>query len=107
MNAQHRRPEQSRIRCESITNHAFILSVANEIDRETIYRLRHQIYAQELGQHRVNSEGRLCDRLDQRNIYLVAKLDGQLAGFISLTPPPTNSQPADQNHKHYSVDKYV
>src|SRR5882672_7519662 len=74
------------------------LSVASELDRETIYRLRHEVYAQELGQHNVNAAARLRDVLDDANIYLVAKIAGQIAGFISITPPG----PAG-----YSIDKYA
>lgn len=74
------------------------LSVAGEQDREAIYRLRHEVYAHELRQHETNPSGRLQDRLDDGNVYLVAKIAGQIAGFISLTPPGRGD---------YSVDKYV
>ena len=76
----------------------FTLAIATETDRETIYRLRHTVYARELGQHAENPQGRLRDTLDDWNIYLVAKVNGEIAGFISITPP---GQPG------YSMDKYV
>ena len=66
-------------------------------DMEGIYRLRHEVYASELGQHRENEDGILTDELDSFNSYIVAKVGGALAGFISLTPPGGAS---------YSVDKY-
>ncbi|PYJ02592.1 MAG: hypothetical protein DME25_15645 [Verrucomicrobia bacterium] len=75
-----------------------VLSVAGEPEREAIYQLRHEVYARELGQHSTNSTGRLRDALDDGNIYLVAKIAGQIAGFISLTPP---------GKVGYSIDKYV
>ena len=76
----------------------FVLSVATESDRETIYQLRHEVYARELGQHAANSAGRLRDALDEGNIYLVVKVADEIAGFISITPP---------DRPGYSIDKYV
>jgi histidinol-phosphate/aromatic aminotransferase/cobyric acid decarboxylase-like protein/GNAT superfamily N-acetyltransferase len=75
----------------------FTLSLATDEDREMIYRLRHDVYACELGQHAVNGNGRLTDALDGLNIYLVAKLGREIAGFISITPP---------GQAAYSIDKY-
>src|ERR1041385_1590092 len=74
-----------------------VLTQADAPDRESIYRLRHEVYARELGQHALNAAASLRDALDGGNVYLVAKLEGQIAGFISITPPGGN----------YSVDKYV
>lgn len=74
-----------------------VLDVASPADREAIYRARHDIYARELGQHAANPAGRLRDALDDGNLYLVARAGGELAGFISLTPPGSAA---------YSIDKY-
>jgi histidinol-phosphate/aromatic aminotransferase/cobyric acid decarboxylase-like protein len=74
------------------------LAVANDLQRADIYALRHQVYAGELGQHPENDSGVLRDSLDDHNLYLIASLVGQLAGFISVTPPGGPS---------YSIDKYV
>src|SRR5258706_5298667 len=79
-------------------HHNIVLSVATNQDRECIYRLRHEVYARELGQYASNQAGCLGDALDDGNIYLVAKTAGQLAGFVSLTPP---------GEAGYSIDKYV
>ncbi len=75
-----------------------VLSVADAYDRDAIYRLRHEVYARELGQHAANTANRLRDALDDWNIYLVAKVAGKIAGFVSLTPP---------GRAGYSIDKYV
>ncbi|MBZ5686150.1 MAG: aminotransferase class I/II-fold pyridoxal phosphate-dependent enzyme [Acidobacteriia bacterium] len=72
------------------------ISLAYADDRPAIYRLRHQIYALELGQHHPNPEQQLSDSLDAFNVYVKAAVDGRIAGFVSITPP---------GH-HYSVDKY-
>jgi len=73
------------------------IAPATDADRDTIYRLRHAIYAVELGQHAPNAEGRLRDSLDAFNAYLVAREDSEVVGFISITPPGNPS---------YSIDKY-
>jgi histidinol-phosphate/aromatic aminotransferase/cobyric acid decarboxylase-like protein len=64
------------------------LAVAGDEDRELIYRARHDVYGLELRQHAANGDARLTDALDAWNVYLVAKVEGVLAGFISITPPP-------------------
>lgn len=74
------------------------LTVASAADREQIYCLRHQIYADELHQHPANTHGRLTDALDAHNTYLVARVGDTLAAFVSLTPPSAPS---------YSIDKYI
>ena len=66
---------------------SFVLGLADAADREEIVRRRHEIYARELGQHAVNLTGALRDPLDAVNIYLTARCAGEIAGFISLTPP--------------------
>lgn len=54
------------------------------------------MYASEWG-NTVRTEGRLTDSLDGFNSYVVARVDGVLAGFVSITPPDGGT---------YSVDKY-
>jgi histidinol-phosphate/aromatic aminotransferase/cobyric acid decarboxylase-like protein len=76
----------------------FIVRLADQNDRVEIYRLRHEVYARELGQHPVQSGGSLSDDLDEFNVYLVAVSRGEIAGFISITPP---------GFGRYSVDKYI
>lgn len=73
------------------------VTLANPEDREIIYRLRHEVYANEIGQHSPNELGRLTDALDAANEYLIVRRKGQIAGFISVTPPSAG---------HYSIDKY-
>jgi histidinol-phosphate/aromatic aminotransferase/cobyric acid decarboxylase-like protein/GNAT superfamily N-acetyltransferase len=73
------------------------LALATERDREAIYAIRHQVYARELGQHAPNADARLTDALDAVNVYLVARIGGTVAGFVSITPP---------GDAGYSIDKY-
>src|ERR1700693_2439682 len=74
-----------------------VLGLAHADDREEIYRLRHEIYARELGQHSTTQAGALRDHLEEGNIYLTARCGGEIAGFISITPP---CAPV------FSIDKY-
>ncbi|GGK67248.1 hypothetical protein GCM10010126_28410 [Planomonospora parontospora] len=69
-----------------------------DADREWIYRLRHEVYARELGQHPANDAGQLSDEFDEGNVYIVAVHQGHPAGFISVTPPWAG---------RYSIDKYL
>lgn len=78
--------------------HRLIVRVATQQDRETIYRLRHEVYARELRQHHANDAGRLTDALDAFNLYLVIAEGDMLAGFVSITPPGSPS---------FSIDKYL
>ncbi len=71
---------------------------ASAADRQDIYRLRHEVYAVELGQHPTTGDGRLTDALDASNVYLVAARGDELVGFVSVTPPWAGA---------YSVDKYL
>ena len=75
----------------------YVIALADDHDRDQIARLRHEVYARELGQHAANPAGRLRDALDDYNIMLVARVDGRIAGFISVTPPQRGP---------YSIDKY-
>ncbi|MGD0628293.1 MAG: histidinol-phosphate transaminase [Terracidiphilus sp.] len=74
------------------------ISMATPTDRPAIYAMRHDVYAVELGQHPQNAEGMLSDPLDAFNEYIVAHVDGELAAFISITPP---------GFGRYSIDKYA
>ena len=85
----------------------YTIRPANDRDREQIYQLRHDVYARELGQHPVNAEERLTDALDAYNLYFVVKSGDELAGFISITPPPSACGFDHFRQNHYSIDKYV
>jgi histidinol-phosphate/aromatic aminotransferase/cobyric acid decarboxylase-like protein/GNAT superfamily N-acetyltransferase len=79
------------------------LRVATDADREAIYRLRHDVYAAELGQHHVNDAGQLRDRIDAYNMYIVALVDDAVVGCIAVTPPPP---PGADRVGWYSIEKY-
>src|SRR6266581_392964 len=95
MNVETLAPQPSSPSDQPISQARINLSVATDADREALYRLRHEVYARELRQHLVNSAGCLRDALDESNIYLIAKVDGQIAGFISITLPGPHGYPID------------
>jgi histidinol-phosphate/aromatic aminotransferase/cobyric acid decarboxylase-like protein/N-acyl-L-homoserine lactone synthetase len=72
--------------------------LANAGDRQVIYRLRHEIFARELGQHATNEAGLLTDPLDAFNTYIVISAGDRIVGFVSITPP---------GGPGYSIDKYL
>lgn len=66
------------------------IALATEEDRDCIYRMRHAIYAEELGQHAANSKHRLTDSLDAFNLYFVATAGGFSATSAACcSPSPT------------------
>lgn len=74
------------------------IALATQSDRPSIYRMRHDVYANELGRHVVQQDAMLSDHLDESNTYIVATMSGELAGFISITPPEVG---------RYSIEKYL
>jgi histidinol-phosphate/aromatic aminotransferase/cobyric acid decarboxylase-like protein/N-acyl-L-homoserine lactone synthetase len=90
-------PADSTTREDPVADAMTVLTLADARDREEIYRIRHEVYATELGQHPENAAGRLTDSLDAVNTYLVARRAGVLLGFVAVTPP---------NETGYSLDKY-
>jgi histidinol-phosphate/aromatic aminotransferase/cobyric acid decarboxylase-like protein/predicted GNAT family N-acyltransferase len=74
------------------------ISVAGANELESIYRLRHDVYATELGQYESRSDESLPDTGDVASVYIAASLDGKLAGFVGITHP---------NSPQYSVDKFL
>ena len=74
------------------------ISVATTADRSEIYRMRHDVYAEELRQYESSPDGVMPDSTDINSVYITALVDKTLAGFVGITPP---SSPC------YSVDKYL
>lgn len=74
------------------------LRAADAADGPWIHRLRHRVYAEELGQHQANPAAELYDALDGLNTYLVAARGDQRVGFVSITPPWAG---------RFGLDKYL
>jgi histidinol-phosphate/aromatic aminotransferase/cobyric acid decarboxylase-like protein/GNAT superfamily N-acetyltransferase len=74
------------------------------VKRGDIYRARHEVYAEELGQYPESPTGELTDSTDAYNTYIVATRAGILQGFVAITPPghrkaleKHGAQPVDPN----------
>lgn len=74
------------------------ISMANISDLKAVYRLRHDVYAAELGQYALRPDSSLPDATDIKSLYIIASVDGKLVGFVGVTPP---------NSLRFSVDKYL
>ncbi|MGZ4963280.1 MAG: aminotransferase class I/II-fold pyridoxal phosphate-dependent enzyme [Limisphaerales bacterium] len=79
------------------TKRRITISIATAEQRERIYQIRHDVFADELHQHAPNVTGKLTDQLDAFNAYIVAEIGSELVGFVSITPPG----------RTYSIDKYI
>lgn len=66
-----------------------MIRIANAQDWDAIARLNHDTFAVELGQYTPNEQGRMTDRRHDTNIYLVAYVQDELAGMLSITLPST------------------
>jgi histidinol-phosphate/aromatic aminotransferase/cobyric acid decarboxylase-like protein/GNAT superfamily N-acetyltransferase len=75
-----------------------VISIASKTDRDKIYKIRHEVYGTELMQHPENKSKIFRDKLDDFNTYICAKINKEIVGFISITPPEKDT---------YSIDKYL
>jgi len=74
------------------------LSLATDRQRVEIDRIRHDVYAKELGQFDTQPTETLADRPEVKSIYVAAFENEKLVGFIGITPPGS---------PRYSVDHYL
>jgi len=72
------------------SNPKISISIAINDDIEILKKIPYDIYNKELLQEQTN-------KVDEFNTYIVAKINSQIVGFISLTPASNNN---------YSIDKY-
>lgn len=74
------------------------IAIASAVQREMVYRLRHDVYAAELGQYATRTDGRLPDTDELTSTYIIATDDDNLVGFVGITSPGS---------ARYSVDRYL
>lgn len=64
------------------------VELAQPADMDEVFRLNHQVYAEELGQDAVDLERhRLVDPRANESVYIVAKERGRVIGMVALTLP--------------------
>ncbi len=61
---------------------------ATAMDREQIHRLNYQTFVRELPQHADAGDGRLVDKFDAKNQYLMAVKDSALVGMLAAHDQP-------------------
>ncbi len=83
---------------DSIFSDKLSISSADIADKEAVFKLRHDVYAVELGQFNVSADGKVPDGAQVESEYIVAKIGKKIVGFVGVTPP---SSP------QYSLEKYV
>ena len=74
------------------------ISIADAESIHAVYHMRHDVYASELGQYEERMDALLPDASDINSIYITASVNGELAGFVGVTPP---------NSPRYSLEKYL
>ena len=65
------------------------IRIATEQDWDAISQLIHNTYALELGQYAANQSERITDRFHPTNLYIVAYVQDELVGMLSMTLPST------------------
>lgn len=75
-----------------------VLLLASDDERMDVYRSRHDVYALELRQYESRPDGVLPDAENLDAQYIIASIDGEMAGFIGITPPGS---------PRFSVDRYM
>jgi GNAT superfamily N-acetyltransferase len=55
---------------------------------EQVFRLNHDVFAEELAQHQGDESGRLVDKFHDKNVYYVAVHDERVVGMIALHDRP-------------------
>jgi histidinol-phosphate/aromatic aminotransferase/cobyric acid decarboxylase-like protein len=80
------------------SNRVILIRLSSDDDRARVATMRHEVYASELGQYPTNDEGTIVDAGPQEWVEILAEMDGELAGFVRVTPPTAHS---------YSLDRYA
>ena len=80
------------------------IAVANTSRQRAVYRMRHEVYAAELGQYESLPSGSLPDATDVKTVYITACIGGKVVGFVGITPP---SSPCFSLEKRLSPDEIL
>ncbi len=68
-------------------NDKLSISVASLRDIDSVYSLRHEVYADELGQYEKNKNKSLIDNHQVKSTYILANQNKKLVGFVGVTSP--------------------
>lgn len=82
---------------------ALTVKIATQDEFDKIYKLNHEIFADEIPQHEKRADGKLIDAFHEKNTYIVA-LDGEeLIGMVCYNP----LRPFSLDKKMEDLDKYL
>lgn len=70
---------------------------------EQIYELNYQTFVLEIPQHPENTQGRLVDRFDQENQYIIALKDQEVIGMIAIRA----KRPFSLDEKLQNIDRFL
>lgn len=70
---------------------------------EEIHRLNYRTFVEEIPQHERNAEHRLVDKFHEKNTYLIALLDRELAGMMAVN----TRRPFSLDEKMDDLDAYI
>ncbi len=79
-------------------NTRLTIAQVSKSDQTAVNRIRHDVYASELEQFDLLESGSLPDRPEVISTYIKCECEGELIGFVGITPP---SSP------QYSIDHYI
>ena len=83
-----------------------VKTAVTEAEKEAIYRLRYEIYIEELGDHEKTDDGSLFDEMDSQARLLMA-LDGEeLVGTLRINWPGDGPFPP-KFYKYYDLDRFL
>lgn len=78
--------------------------VASEPEEmEQIYKLNYETFVKEIPQHEKNQSGRLIDKFDQDNVYMIAKDGREVIGMIAVRA----NRPFSLDEKVDALDDYL
>ncbi|MEZ4722978.1 MAG: GNAT family N-acetyltransferase [Flavobacteriales bacterium] len=76
---------------------------ASQDEFDKIHQLNHQVFAEEIPQHRKTSDGKLIDPFHDLNKYIVAMRDAELIGMVCYN----NQRPFSLDKKLNDLDSYL
>ena len=80
-----------------------IYKIANTAEEyEQIFKLNYETFVDEIPQHEKNETKKLKDKFHDKNIYIIAKKEGEVVGMMALS----DERPFSLDLKLNDIDKY-
>jgi len=88
---------------EEQQSNALTVKVAAQKEFDKIYKLNHEIFAEEIPQHEKKADGKLIDAFHEKNTYIVAVDGEELVGMVCYNP----IRPFSLDKKMEDLDSYL